>query len=95
MLTTIYFLLTSSTVREMSLEEKLANLPAQPGCYLYRDKKNQIIYVGKAKNLRNRIRHYFQATADVRLHELVSRIAQMLNSSLLTMKSKRSRLNAT
>ncbi len=61
----------------MTLAEKLANLPAQPGCYLYRDKQNKILYVGKAKNLRNRVRHYFQATPDVRLHDLVSRIADI------------------
>jgi excinuclease ABC subunit C len=61
----------------MTLEEKLANLPAQPGCYLYRDKQNKILYVGKAKNLRNRVRHYFQATPDVRLNDLVTRIADL------------------
>ena len=61
----------------MTLEEKLANLPAQPGCYLYRDKQNKILYVGKAKNLRNRVRHYFQATPDVRLSDLVTRIADI------------------
>ena len=61
----------------MTLAEKLANLPSQPGCYLYRDKQNKILYVGKAKNLRNRIRHYFQATPDVRLNDLVCRIADV------------------
>ena len=61
----------------MTLAEKLANLPSQPGCYLYRDKQNKILYVGKAKNLRNRVRHYFQGNPDVRLHDLVSRIADV------------------
>src|SRR5258705_5200663 len=61
----------------MSLAEKLANLPSQPGCYLYRDKQNKILYVGKAKNLRNRVRHYFQGNPDVRLNDLVSRIADV------------------
>jgi len=69
----------------MTLAEKLANLPAQPGCYLYRDKQNKILYVGKAKNLRNRVRHYFQATPDVRLHDLVSRIADVELFGLLPM----------
>ncbi|HOP50918.1 MAG TPA: excinuclease ABC subunit UvrC [Ignavibacteriales bacterium] len=36
------------------------NLPTDPGVYLYKDKNNKIIYVGKAKNLRNRVRQYFQ-----------------------------------
>ena len=48
-----------NTRTQMSLEEKLSNLPTQPGCYLFRDKKSKIIYVGKAKNLRNRVRQYF------------------------------------
>ncbi|HEV8483476.1 MAG TPA: excinuclease ABC subunit UvrC [Blastocatellia bacterium] len=61
----------------MTLAEKLANLPGQPGCYLYRDKQNKILYVGKAKNLRNRVRQYFKASPDVRLHDLVSRIADL------------------
>ena len=61
----------------MTLAEKLANLPAQPGCYLYRDKQNKILYVGKAKNLRNRVRQYFKDSPDARLHDLVSRIADV------------------
>ncbi len=41
------------------LEEKLKNLPEQPGVYLMKDKDGQIIYVGKAVNLKNRVRSYF------------------------------------
>jgi excinuclease ABC subunit C len=40
--------------------QKLANLPTRPGVYLHKDAKGTIIYVGKAKNLRNRVRSYFQ-----------------------------------
>src|SRR5258707_11700930 len=60
----------------MSLEEKLSNLPTQPGCYLFRDKKAKIIYVGKAKNLRNRVRQYFHSDrANVfRTGDLIARI---------------------
>jgi len=60
----------------MSLEEKLSNLPNQPGCYLFRDKKAKIIYVGKAKNLRNRVRQYFHTDrAQVfRTGDLIARI---------------------
>ena len=36
------------------------NLPLKPGCYQYLDEKGVVIYVGKAKNLRNRVRSYFQ-----------------------------------
>ena len=36
----------------------IENIPKNPGCYLFKDKKNRIIYVGKAKNLKNRLRTY-------------------------------------
>ncbi len=40
--------------------EKLDSLPARPGCYLFRDKEGGVLYVGKAKSLRSRVRSYFQ-----------------------------------
>ncbi|MAT58972.1 MAG: excinuclease ABC subunit C [Ignavibacteriae bacterium] len=43
-----------------SIKNKLENLPANPGVYQFFDKSQKIIYVGKAKNLRNRVRSYFQ-----------------------------------
>jgi len=60
----------------MQLSEKLANLPTQPGCYLYRDKKGKIIYVGKAKNLRNRVRQYFHSDRahEYKTGDLIARI---------------------
>jgi excinuclease ABC subunit C len=63
----------------MTLSEKLANLPAQPGCYIYRDELNKVLYVGKAKNLRNRVRQYFQSSRshDAKTNELVSRIEDL------------------
>ncbi len=45
----------------MNLEEKLDNLPQQSGVYLMKDSRKEIIYVGKARNLRNRVRQYFTA----------------------------------
>ncbi len=42
------------------LETKLKELPTTPGVYFHKDAKNEIIYVGKAANLRSRVRHYFQ-----------------------------------
>jgi len=47
-----------------SLEAKLKSIPAGPGVYLYKDDTGQTIYVGKAKSLRNRVRTYFQLSAD-------------------------------
>ena len=48
------------------LEEQLKALPAKPGVYLFRDEKGQVLYIGKAKSLRPRVRSYFQATPDSR-----------------------------
>jgi excinuclease ABC subunit C len=61
----------------MTLEEKLKNLPAQPGVYLHKNAEGKIIYVGKAKSLKNRVRQYFQSSRnqDRKTRELVKRIA--------------------
>jgi excinuclease ABC subunit C len=45
---------------EVSLEEKLKEIPPSPGVYLHKDSGGKVIYIGKAKNLRNRVRSYFQ-----------------------------------
>ena len=44
----------------MTLEDKLARVPDRPGVYIYRDSKQQVLYVGKAASLRSRVRSYFQ-----------------------------------
>ena len=43
----------------MDIREKVAQLPTQPGVYLYKDSRGKVIYVGKAKSLRSRVRSYF------------------------------------
>ncbi len=48
------------------LEDQLKTLPAKPGVYLFRGERGEILYVGKAKSLRSRVRSYFQASADTR-----------------------------
>jgi excinuclease ABC subunit C len=43
----------------MDLQQKIRTIPALPGCYLYKNAEGEVIYVGKAKNLRARVRSYF------------------------------------
>lgn len=57
------------------IKEKLALLPEQPGCYLMKDKNGTIIYVGKAKILKNRVRSYFTGSHNTKTEHLVSEIA--------------------
>lgn len=56
------------------IKNKLAVLPDQPGCYLMKDKNGTIIYVGKAKILKNRVRSYFRGSHDTKTEKLVSEI---------------------
>ena len=57
------------------LNEKLLLLPNKPGCYLMKDKNGVIIYVGKAKNLKNRVNSYFKSSHTGKTAVLVSNIA--------------------
>ena len=68
----------------MTLDEKLKEIPRSPGVYLYKNAVGKIIYIGKAKNLRNRVRSYFQAgrstadfSYDLKTSELVRQIADV------------------
>lgn len=56
------------------LKEKLKLLPDQPGCYLMKDRHGTVIYVGKAKVLKNRVRSYFTGSHDGKTARLVSEI---------------------
>lgn len=56
------------------IKNKLALLPDQPGCYLMKDKNGTIIYIGKAKILKNRVRSYFRGSHDTKTERLVSEI---------------------
>src|SRR5213083_501185 len=62
-----------------TVEAKLKRIPPGPGVYLYKDSANQTIYVGKAKSLRNRVRTYFQLSADfdVRKDQMMDAIADV------------------
>ena len=56
------------------LSEKLKNLPENPGCYLMKNNKDKVIYVGKAKNLKNRVKSYFTGAHNKKTSLLVSEI---------------------
>ncbi|HOX87016.1 MAG TPA: excinuclease ABC subunit UvrC [bacterium] len=64
---------------KIAVEEKLQNLPGKPGVYLFRNADGQIIYIGKAKVLRNRVRSYFQTSRnrDQKTRRLVSQIRDL------------------
>jgi excinuclease ABC subunit C len=67
----------------MNLEQKLKEIPASPGVYLHKDAAGKILYIGKAKSLRSRVRQYFQAGGpvrfgyDIKTVELVRQIADV------------------
>src|SRR5690625_7355748 len=56
------------------IHEKLAILPTQPGCYLMKDKHQMVIYVGKSKSLKNRVKSYFIGANDRKTQRLVQEI---------------------
>jgi len=68
-----------SIFRQVTLDEKLKEIPASPGVYLHKDAAGRTIYIGKAKNLRHRVRSYFQSDRvhDFKTRELVRRIADV------------------
>jgi excinuclease ABC subunit C len=61
------------------LAEKLGKLPRQPGVYIFRDGRGEVLYVGKAKSLRSRVRSYFQQGGDGRMGiaRMVDRVADL------------------
>jgi len=68
-------LITAAPLRKdpARLEQRLKELPAEPGCYLLRDAEDRILYIGKSKSLRSRVRSYFRDS-----HELSPRISLMV-----------------
>jgi excinuclease ABC subunit C len=67
------------TVKDLSLAEKLDALPAKPGVYQYKNNEGKVIYVGKAQNLRNRVRQYFHKSRvnDTRIDSMIAKIVDM------------------
>jgi len=56
--------MSSQDSPEVDVKEKVNHLPLSPGVYMFKDKKDRLLYVGKAKRLRNRVRSYFQNSSD-------------------------------
>ena len=72
---------------ENGVQGQLKTLPAKPGVYLFRDARGEVLYVGKAKSLRSRVRSYFQKTTDGRaqialLPERVAVTLKLVSSAL-------------
>ena len=59
-----------------NIQEKLKHLPSQPGCYIYKNEKGDVLYVGKAISLKNRVRSYFQESTrhGLRIARLVTKV---------------------
>ncbi len=70
------------------LEHKLALLPDSPGCYLMKNAAGQIIYVGKAKNLKNRVRSYFKSSHTGKVARMVEEVADF--ETIITATNKES-----
>jgi len=69
---------STSKTREERIEEQLKGLPAKPGVYLFRNAKGTVLYVGKAKSLRSRVRSYFRGgDSRLGLDRMVSRVEQI------------------
>lgn len=68
-----------SDTEKLSLKEQVALLPMSAGCYLFENSKGEVIYVGKAKHLRNRVRSYFVENRDhsAKVRVMVRQIASM------------------
>ena len=66
-------------VKDLSLVEKLDALPAKPGVYQFKNNDGKVIYIGKAQNLRNRVRQYFHRSrvTDTRIDAMVAKIVDV------------------
>ncbi len=65
-------------MNKVDLEVKLINLPEKPGCYIFKNSENQVLYIGKAGSLKKRVRSYFQKNhQDPKTEKMVSHIADV------------------
>ena len=66
-------------MNQISIKERLDNLPHKPGVYYFKDKNGKIIYIGKAKSLKNRVRSYFRNSnpSEPKTAILISKIREL------------------
>jgi excinuclease ABC subunit C len=76
----------------MDLLEKIRTLPTGPGCYLYKNAEGEIIYVGKAKNLRSRVRSYFLAANQINNRKTGSLMREAVDLEYITVANEREAL---
>src|SRR5699024_9553305 len=64
---------------DIDVKSKVSHLPLTPGVYMFKDSGNRVLYVGKAKRLRNRVRSYFQESAghDGRIRVMIDKIEDL------------------
>lgn len=62
---------------KLSLKEQVEILPTKPGCYLFYNNYHQVLYVGKAKNLRSRVSSYFNKVYNYKTTRLVQEIVRL------------------
>jgi excinuclease ABC subunit C len=76
----------------MDLLEKIRTLPTQPGCYLYKNAEGEVIYVGKAKNLRSRVRSYFLEANQIQNPKTGSLMREAVDVDYITVANEREAL---
>src|SRR3954465_12835156 len=60
----------------------LSHIPNQPGCYLFRNKVREIIYIGKAQNLRKRVSSYFPVSSDNYFHQQIYSVDTIITNNV-------------
>ena len=73
----------------MDLLQKIRTLPTGPGCYLYKNAEGTVIYVGKAKNLRSRVRSYFLAANQAANAKTGSLMREAVDVEYITVANER------
>ncbi len=76
----------------MDLLAKIRTIPTQPGCYLYKNAAGEVIYVGKAKNLRSRVRSYFLEANQRNNHKTGSLMREAVDVDYITVDNEREAL---